>query len=68
MKVFSIRLSREFEEIILVPIADSHDSDAFADEMWTFGSKSMSRGCMIEKRYCERYKIPIIERGDYVGE
>ena len=32
MKVFSIRLSREFEEIILVPIADSHDSDAFADE------------------------------------
>lgn len=36
-----------------------------SDEMWTFGSKSMSRGCMIEKRYCERYKIPIIERGDY---
>jgi hypothetical protein len=35
------------------------------DEMWTFGSKSMSRGCMIEKRYCERYKIPIVERGDY---
>jgi len=35
------------------------------DEMWTFGSKSMSRGCLIEKRYCERYKIPIIERGDY---
>ena len=32
MKIFSIRLSREFEEIILVPIADSHDSDAFADE------------------------------------
>jgi hypothetical protein len=35
------------------------------DEMWTFGSKSMSRGCMIEKRYCERYNIPIVERGDY---
>lgn len=35
------------------------------DEMWTFGSKSMSRGCMVEKRYCERYNIPIIERGDY---
>ena len=32
MRIFSIRLSREFEEIILVPIADSHDSDAFADE------------------------------------
>ncbi|HLT42440.1 MAG TPA: DUF4406 domain-containing protein [Sphingobacteriaceae bacterium] len=35
------------------------------DEMWTFGSKSMSRGCMIEKEYCKKYKIPIIERGDY---
>ena len=34
MKVFSTRLSREFEEIILVPIADSHDSDAFADEKY----------------------------------
>jgi hypothetical protein len=32
LRIFSIRLSREFEEIILVPIADSHDSDAFADE------------------------------------
>jgi hypothetical protein len=36
------------------------------DEMWTFGSKSMSRGCMIEKEYCKKYKIPIIERGDYI--
>jgi hypothetical protein len=34
LKVFSTRLSREFEEIILVPIADSHDSDAFADEKY----------------------------------
>ena len=34
MKVFSTRLSREFKEIILVPIADSHDSDAFADEKY----------------------------------
>ena len=34
MRIFSIRLSREFEEIILVPIADSHDSDAFADEKY----------------------------------
>ena len=34
MKVFSTRLSREFEEFILVPIADSHDSDAFADEKY----------------------------------
>ena len=34
MKVFSTRLSREFEEVILVPIADSHDSDAFADEKY----------------------------------
>ncbi len=35
------------------------------DEMWTFGSKSRSRGCTIEKEYCHRYKIPIVERGDY---
>ncbi len=35
------------------------------DECWTFGTKSMSRGCMIEKDYCKRYKIPIIEQGDY---
>lgn len=35
------------------------------DEMWTFGTKSMSKGCMIEKKYCKRYKIPIVERGDY---
>ncbi len=34
MRIFSTRLSREFEEIILVPIADSHDSDAFADEKY----------------------------------
>jgi len=38
------------------------------DEMWTFGSKSMSKGCMIEKDYCKRYKIPIIEMGDYKDE
>ena len=34
MKVFSIRLSREFKEIIIVPISDTHDSDAFADEKY----------------------------------
>lgn len=31
------------------------------DEMWTFGNFSDSRGCTIEKSYCKRYKIPIIE-------
>ena len=35
------------------------------DEMWAFGKKSMSKGCMIEKNYCIRYKIPIIDLGDY---
>lgn len=34
MKVFSIRLSREFKEIIIIPISDTHDSDAFADEKY----------------------------------
>jgi hypothetical protein len=36
-------------------------------EMWVFGEKSNSRGCKIEKEYCDRYKIPIVERGDYDG-
>jgi len=31
------------------------------DCMYTFGEYSMSRGCMIEKAYCERYKIPIVD-------
>ena len=35
------------------------------DEMLTFGCKSLSWGFLFEKRYFERYKIPIIERGDY---
>lgn len=30
------------------------------DEMWTFGSESESRGCIIEKQYCEDHGIPII--------
>lgn len=34
MRVFSTRLSRDFDEVILVPIADTHDSDAFADEKY----------------------------------
>lgn len=38
------------------------------DEMWVFGSKSMSKGCMIEKNYCKRYRIPIIERGECIIE
>lgn len=33
------------------------------DEMWVFGSKSMSKGCLIEKEYCRKYKIPIVEKG-----
>ena len=36
------------------------------DEMWLFGNKSMSKGCMIEKDYCERYKIPVVDRGEYI--
>lgn len=36
------------------------------DEMWVFGDKSMSKGCLIEKRYCDRYKIPIVDKGDYI--
>lgn len=36
-----------------------------SDECWTFGSKSTSKGCLIEKEYCKRYKIPIVEWGDY---
>jgi hypothetical protein len=32
------------------------------DEMWTYGKNSMSKGCMLEKEYCEKYHIPIIER------
>lgn len=35
------------------------------DECWTFGNKSMSAGCVIEKEYCKKHKIPIIEQGDY---
>ena len=38
------------------------------DGMWVFGSKSMSKGCMIEKNYSKRYKIPIIERGECIIE
>lgn len=37
-----------------------------SSELWCFGNKSMSRGCMIEKDYCKRYKIPIVERGEYI--
>ena len=29
------------------------------DEMWIFGDKSKSRGCMIEREYCKRYNIQI---------
>lgn len=36
-------------------------------EMWVFGESSMSKGCKIEKAYCKKYKIPIVERGDYDG-
>lgn len=36
------------------------------DEMWVFGDRSMSKGCQIEKEFCNRYDIPIIDRGsDY---
>lgn len=30
------------------------------DEMWCFGSESESRGCIIEKQFCEDNGIPII--------
>jgi len=33
------------------------------DEMWTFGERSLSEGCRIEKEYCARYRIPIVEKG-----
>jgi len=36
------------------------------DEMWTFGSKSDSKGCRIEKEYCKRYKIPVTDWGEYI--
>lgn len=32
------------------------------DEMWTFGEFSNSKGCLIEKDYCVRYQIPVIEK------
>ena len=35
------------------------------DECWVFGSKSWSNGCIIEKEYCQRYQIPIVEWGEY---
>lgn len=39
------------------------------DEMMTFGKRSMSKGCKIEKEYCGRYKIPIIDLdSDYIGK
>lgn len=34
------------------------------DEMWTFGSKSMSKGCMIEKDYCKANNKPHLEKGE----
>ena len=33
------------------------------DEMWVFGEFSNSKGCLIEKEYCRKYKIPIVEKG-----
>jgi hypothetical protein len=33
------------------------------DEMWVFGEFSNSTGCLIEKEYCRKYKIPIVEKG-----
>ncbi len=32
------------------------------DEMWVFGKSSNSKGCLIEKEYCRKYKIPIVEK------
>ncbi len=32
-----------------------------ANEMWTFGEQSNSRGCMIEKQFCRMYDIQIVE-------
>lgn len=31
------------------------------DEMWTFGEKSMSPGCLGEKAYCKEHRIPIYD-------
>ena len=31
------------------------------NEMWTFGEKSNSRGCLIEKEYCKEHNIKIVE-------
>ena len=31
------------------------------DEMWVFGERSLSEGCMREKDYCKVHKIPIKE-------
>ena len=33
------------------------------DEMWVFGEDSNSEGCIKEKEYCGKYKIPIIDKG-----
>ena len=32
------------------------------DEMWVFGERSNSKGCLAEKEYCKRYDIPVRER------
>ena len=32
------------------------------DEMWVFGEFSNSRGCLIEKEYCQKHNIPIVEK------
>ena len=33
------------------------------DEMWVFGENSLSDGCLKEKEYCGKHKIPIIDKG-----
>lgn len=34
MKVFSTRLSREFKEIIIIPISDTHDADPYSNQKY----------------------------------
>ena len=35
------------------------------DLMITFGDESLSRGCIIEKDYCNDHNIPMIDFVDY---
>lgn len=36
------------------------------DLMITFGKHSESKGCIIEKIYCENHKIPIIDYNEFI--